>query len=855
MKRQYFFIIILLLFSLRNHSIFSQMFGQEPTERKSNYDIQHIKLDISVALKEKYVSGKAYISLVPVEQNFIQFELDAAGMYISNVELDPKGPLLFKYSGKTKRIGYYLKKLKFDHDKTKLRIYLDSSYTTSDTLDFIIHYTTENPEKGLYFISPDETFPNKRYEVWSQGEGEDNRYWFPCYDYPNDKATTEIMVTVSSQYQTISNGVLKAKYDKLNYTTWHWVNDKPHSSYLVMLGIGNWDTISTSWDGIPIISYVPPGKKSWGANAYEQTADIVKFFSEYIGYRYPWHEFRQVAVQDFIYGGMENTGAVVLFEGSVYDEKTEPDYNATNLVAHELAHQWWGDVVSCKNWNEIWLNESFATYFQCLYTEHLLGKDDFDYNIYRNGNDAIKVDSTNRKPIYIREGLTTNTYDKGSVVLNMLRYLLGEDLFATALNIFITKNQFKPVVTKDLLDAIIPAIDGKVDDKIKGRFNPYNQWNSSSLDNSKMPRSWDWFFEEWIYKAGQPEFKVSYTYNDDSKELIITARQTQNLDSSSIFKTPVPVSISSKYGTQGVYMETDTSSKNLTVKMDSKPYNVNFNDGNLILSKLYFDKPLEDWLWQLKYSFFAIDRITALNGLKDFINDDDAVDAIKDQMRNDSFWGVRCEAVKVLSTSKNKSVTEVYMKNMIDERDSRVRRTYLLQLGTLLNNHPEEKENTAVLQYFLTNLIANETSYYAAADAITALSDILDKDKIYDAVIPYIEMDSHVDIIRRSVLTALAKSNDPRAKEVFLKYGETGSTARVRNVAINGLSDYLNEPKVIEFLNSKLFDTPRSTQGVVLGLLEKAKDTSSLPFLNKLMESSNDSRFKERVNKVIQAYN
>jgi hypothetical protein len=327
------------------------------------------------------------------------------------------------------------------------------------------------------------------------------------------------------------------------------------------------------------------------------------------------------------------------------------------------------------------------------------------------------------------------------------------------------------------------------------------------------------------------------------------------MDSSSVFMTPVPIEIITETGKQSVTMETSGEVKTYKIKVDSKPLSINFNKGNKVLCKLYFSKPKNDWLYQLNNSPDAIDRLTALNGLKDFLNDDDVVIAIKDKMRNDSFWGVRCEAVKVLSVSKNKSVTEVYMKSMIDERDPRVRRTYLLQLGTLLNNHPEEKENTAVLQYFLTNLIANETSYYAAADAVTALSDILEADKIYDAVIPYIEMDSHVDIIRRSVLTALSKSKDPRAKDVFLKYGETGNTARVRNIAISGLSDHLNSPQVIEFLNRNLFNTPRSTQGVVLGLLEKAKDPSSLPFLNQLLESSIDARFKDRVNKVIQAYN
>lgn len=647
-------------------------------------------------------------------------------------------------------------------------------------------------------------------------------------------ATTEMLVTVSSQYQTISNGVLKEKSDKLNYTTWHWVNDKPHVSYLVMLGIGQWDTISTSWDGIPIISYVPPGKKSWGQNSYRQTADIMKFFSEYIGYRYPWGEFRQVAVQDFIYGGMENTGAVVLFEGSVYDEKTEPDYSATGLVAHELAHQWWGDVVTCKNWNEIWLNESFATYFQCLYREHELGKDEFDYNIYRNGNEALNADSLSRRPIYTRSGPTANTYDKGSVVLNMLRWMIGDEKFRKTMNIYITQNQFKPVVTKNFADALHNAIDDPLLDQ--------------------MPANLTWFFEEWIYKAGQPEIKADYSFDENTNELILNAVQVQRMDSSSVFRTPFPIEIVTEKGTQSITMETSSEVKTYRIKLDGKSLNVNFNKGNKILCKLYFTKPKNDWLYQLNNSTDAIDRITALNGLKDFIDESDVVDAVKQVMRNDSFWGVRYEAVKVFAGSENPAAVEHYMKYMIDEKDSRVRRAYLLNLKKLLDNHPAEKENISVLQYFLTNLINYETSYYAAADAVTALSQLLPKDKIYDAVIPYIEMDSHVDIIRRSVLTALDLSDDPRSKEILLKYAVYGSTARVRNIAVNGLGSFLNDDEVINLLNNKLAENTRSTQGVILSLLGKAKNPSSKPFLQKLYDTSNDERFKERIKTIISSY-
>jgi aminopeptidase N len=836
MKIKVNFKILLLLLSLLNITIFAQMFGQEPTERQRTYDVQHINIDIFVDLEMKLVSGKVKTSIVPLSNDFTDFEVDAIGMSIKNVQLDPKNPKEKKYSGKKVTLIENIIDLKFDYNRQKIKIYLDKPYSVNDTLHYIISYTTTDPEKGLYFISPTPTFPNKRYEVWSQGEGEDNRYWFPCYDYPNDMATTEMYITVDSKYQTLSNGILESKKEGNGVNVWHWVNELPHVSYLVMLGVGNWDVIEEGWEGIPISSYVTPGKKEWGERSYRNTKDILKFFSEYIGFKYPWGKFSQVAVQDFIYGGMENTGAVVLFDGSIYDDKTEPDYNATNLVAHELAHQWWGDVVTCKNWNEIWLNESFATYFQCLYTEHLLGKDEFDYNIFRNGNDAIKVDSTTaRKPIYTREGLTTNTYDKGSAVLNMLRYLVGDEKFQKTMNLYITKHRHTPVVTKNLVDALHEAINNQV---IRG-----------------LPADLTWFFEEWIYKAGQPELKVSYDYDENTKELSLTAQQVQRMDSSSVFKTPFPFQIITASGKQDFSMETSTEPRTYKIKLDSKPLSVIFNKGNKVLSKLYFTKPKEDWLYQLKNSQDAIERITALKGLKDFINDDDVINEITVIMKTDKFWGVRYEAAQILSNSTNKLAQEVYIKNLVEEPDSRVRRSYITGLGLFYEKNPELKENKSVLEFFLINLINNETSYYAIADGISTLAKIMDKGKLYDIAAPFTNKESHVEIIRRHVMAALEVSKDPRALDILLKYAEEGSTARLRNTAISGLGNYLDNPKVIDFLNKKVLEKTRSTQGVILGLLEKAKSPSSKPYFEELLAKSNDDGFKKKVTETLQKIN
>lgn len=830
MKNKTFFLLLSFFLISVHTSVFTQPFGQEPTERKRTYDVQHILLDIyHIDLKSKSLKARVETSIVALEDNFVTFEVDAVGMIIENVGRAP--------SASENKDNYIFRGITYQYDNSRLKIHLDKGFNKGDTIVYLISYIVIDPEKGLYFISPSVTFPDKPLQVWSQGEGEDNRYWIPCYDYPNDMATSEMYVTVENHYQVISNCVLESIKDGPNATsTWHWVSRVPYSSYLIMLGVGLWDEIEDTWNGIDITSFVPPGEKEWGRRSYRQTGDIIKFFSEYTGYKYPWGSYRQVAVEDFIYGGMENTGAVVYFDGSVYDDKTEPDYNATSLVAHEIAHQWWGDAVTCKNWNEIWLNESFATYFQCLYYEHLYGKDEFDYNIFRNGNDAIRVDSaTARKPIYNREGLTTNTYDKGSVVLNMMRYIAGDEKFRKTMNIYITKHQHTPVVTKDLLDALHEAMDSGV--------------------KENMPADMKWFFEEWIYNAGQPEIEAGYAYDEFTNEISVTARQIQRLDSSSVFKTPFPFQIITAGSKQDYRMQTGIEPKTYKIKLDSKPLCVIFNKGNKVLSKLYFTKPMQDWLYQLKNSEDAIDRITAIRGLKDFINEDSVVNAITEVMTVDGFWGVRYEAAQMLSNSSNKTVQDIYLKKLVEEKDSRVRRSYITGIAKLIEANPEQKENTSVIEFFLVNLINNETSYYAIADGISTLEKIMDEDKLYDVIVPYLAKDSHADIIRRNVMAALDSCNDARTKDIFLEYGEKGSSSRLRNNAIRGLDIFLDDPKVIDFLNKKVVERPRSTQGVILDLLEKAHNPSSKPYLEELKAVTKDVRFKERVDKVLQKLN
>jgi aminopeptidase N len=692
--------------------------------------------------------------------------------------------------------------------------------------------TRLNIERGMYFISPDSLFPDKPYQVWTQGEDEDNHWWFPCYDFPNDKATTETYITIDEKYITLSNGELVDTIENPDGTkTWHWVLNHPHSSYLVMLAAGNFDIISGAYDSIPVYSYVPVGKRDEGERSFSRTADMVKFYSEKIGYTYPWQRYSQIVVRDFIYSGMENTSATVLTDVSLYDKNTPPDYTAIGLIAHELAHDWWGDNVTCRNWDEIWLNEGFATYFETLYREHAFGEDEFDYEMFENGQSALEVDSLVRKPIYTDTTYVEYVYDKGSVVLNMLRYLMGDDDFWKGMNIYITKNEFGNVVTGDLLHAVNEVYNDPLRDRV--------------------PRDFSWFFDEWIYKAGQPEYKVSYDYDKQTNKVLLTLQQVQKPDSlESIFKIPIPVEAVTEKSKLEYSVVCDTAVKTYTFSLDAPLKYVNFNKGNKVLCKLYFSKPKEDWLAQMKDSPDAIDRITAIKGLKDFIHDEDVITSLSNMLASDKFWGVRHEAASMLGNAGTPEAVKILEEDYKQESDPRVRRAELLALGEMKKNFPE-CTGTKELTDFILNSINSEQSKYAVADGINALAEFADKDKLYDMVLPYADMDSHNEIIKRSVAHALTESGNPKAINILIDYAIKGKVVRLRVPAIRGLGSFTNDKRVKDALHFLIFDKNRYVKRTTLSVIERAKDKSSLSYLEKLLRQTKEEGMHAMVEEVI----
>jgi aminopeptidase N len=796
-------------------------------ERIRTYDVQHIKIDVSFDWNEKKVIGEVETRIVPLSDTLKEFEVDAVGFDIAYIR-DEKNP-----------------DLKYDYDGKKIKIDLGKNYSLKDTIIYTVNYTCQ-PQRGLFFIYPTELNPSMPYQIWTQGEESDNRYWIPVYDYPNDKSTFEVYVTVDDKYETISNGFLNdsRKIPESNKRQDHWIMDKPNSTYLIMLAVGEFNIVNDKYGALPVETYADAGISGGDAQyTFRNTPEMMEIFEKDFRYKYPWNKYAQVVVEDFLYGGMENTTAAVINRIIIYNKDIEKNYSSDALIAHELSHQWFGDLVTCRNWNEMWLNESFATFGTSLWKEYYLGEDEYDYDILLNGDNALRVDSvTGRYPIWAGYGsVTANLYDKGSVIINSFRNILGEDFFPS-LETYLNDNKFKNVETNDLLNAINKT---------------YNLRHNSNED-------FKWMFDQWIWKAGYPDFKVKYEYDSNAKQVILDVKQVQAVDSlTPVFRMPVDIRIKNSFEDKIERVEIKDDDETFRINLSSKPEMVVFDYGNNVLDKTFFDKPFDDWKNQYEESEKAVDRIMALRGLERFLKEDDSpvagkppitinqIESLKlfeNALNNDKYFGVRIEAAKILGKNFILDRTSTVLKDSYDgQTNPRVKREILKSFGN--SDRGEDIE-------FIKTIIQNETDEYILADAIGALGKCLPKEEVYDAVSPFSNRDSHRNVIRLAVLEALDSADnalpDDRIKKTItdIAFG-IDTEGRLRASAINSLKTYAKDEDVknlaMKYADFNFIIVKRA----LISLLSNSNDKSVIPFLKNMDEKTTDEELKKLLNASI----
>jgi aminopeptidase N len=526
--------------------------------RARTFDVQHYTIRVRFDRATKTVFGDTTIRLKPLANGFNTVALDAAGMKYESVRLDGGANLQYRQEG------------------AKLIVALDKSYSPQDEIALRIVYSCQ-PKKGVYFVDAERRgrTVTRDAQIWTQGEPEEAHHWFPSYDFPDDKATSEKFFTVAADETVVSNGETVETAPNADGTkTVHFRMNVPHSTYLTSFVVGKYVKIEDKYGDVPLGFYVYPGRESIVPKAYGRTKDMFRIFEQLTGIPYPYNKYDQTIVAQFTFGGMENITATTMADTEIFAAEYLPGA-AEDLVSHELAHSWFGNLVTMRNWAELWLNEGFATFMEAAYREKMYGRADYIRKVREDAARALADDSVSQK----RHGLfnqlarpddsifDTTTYQKGGAVVHTLREEIGDEAFWRAINVYLNRHKFGNVETPDLKRAMEEASN----------------------------RNLDWFFEQWVYKGGFPRVEVKQVYNPKNKRLTLTLTQTQKADAitPAIFVLPFEIQIETPKGTRREKIKFDRRTESFSFKVDAKPTKIQIDKNYKIPLKLMKLSPLE----------------------------------------------------------------------------------------------------------------------------------------------------------------------------------------------------------------------------------------------------------------------
>jgi aminopeptidase N len=765
--------------------------ADEPYARSRDYALQDIRTHLWFDLDQRKVRGEVTESVSALRDNVSELKLDSVDLKIESVRVDGKAA-------------------KFTTDPKQLIVSLDHPARRGERRELFIRYEAQ-PKKGLYFILPDQNYPQQPREIWTQGEAEDTRYYIPLYDYPNARLTSEMLLTVPAAWITVSNGRLVSVSDEPDGTkTWDWKQSEPLSTYLISAVAGEFVQREDSWRGLPLRYLVPRGAEATIEPTFGHTKEMLDLFSSKLGVPYPWAQFAQTSVDDFVAGGMENTSAVTLTVNELVNPKlaSEDLTGADDVTSHELAHQWFGDLVTCKDWANLWLNEGFATFFEHFWMEQHYGADDAAYEFWREQNGWFRQPRLYPVPIVDRDfddstKYEGNIYDKGGWVLKMLREKLGDDDFFRALRNYLETNRGQNVVTADLQKAIEQSTSINVDE----------------------------FFRQWVYRAGAPEFDVSYTYDAAAHQVKLGVTQTQKLEGLvGLFDVPIDVEIATAGGRKTYPIEVTKATESFTFPADDQPQMVLFDKGDQILKKLDFKRDQAALIYQMKNAETVPDRADAVLALGNVRNNADAVAALGEAARHDPFWGVRVEALRTLGKIGGADAEKQVLAAVNEEKTPWVRDAATRQLGSF--------KDDSSLASKLADMSSNDPAYRVRGAALIALAQ-LKAPNAFDTLAAAVKSDSPDDILRDAALSAFGLLEDDRSIPVLLEWSAAGKPFRSRQAAIGAIADLDKKDKaitqaLISYLHEPYFDVRLAT---VLALGGRG-DTDAIGPLQEMLKNS-----------------
>lgn len=682
------------------------------------HDLLHTKLAVSFDWQKQQMNGTANLILKPYFYDQKEIILDAKGFDIHEVSL-------VKPSAKT---------LVYSYDKKKLTITLDKTYTQKDTFELKIKYTAKPNElpkggsaaitedKGLYFINADGKDPKKPKQIWTQGETEAASCWFPTIDAPNERCTQEMFITVEDKYTVISNGeLIYSKKNTDGTKTVNWKMNKPHAPYLFMMVVGEFAEVKDTWRGKEVHYFVEKEYEPYAKAIFGNTPEMLEFFSNRLNYDYAWNKYYQVVVRDYVSGAMENTTASIFMEALQVDDRALLDDNWETIVAHELFHHWFGDLVTCESWSNLPLNESFANYSEYLWLEHKFGKDEADYHSI-DEQDGYLGEAQSKQVDLVRfhykereDMFDAHSYNKGGRVLHMLRNYVGDEAFFKALSLYLKKNEFTSVEIHNLRLA-------------------FEEVTGEDLN---------WFFNQWFLNKGHADIKISHRY--EAGNLVIKVKQDQDPSSTPIYKLPIDIDIydAADNKTRKRIWVT-TANEEVKIPLAAKPKLVIEDPEYQILGTVERSKPTEEWYAQFALAKNYLARLDAVDHIFQVGED---VNPFQNNPKNrellhsilkDPFWDIRFAGLAMFSKFyiENPNEYAADMENIaMNDSKSLVRARCIF----LLNSLDKEKFKTV----FQKNIDAKP--YSVAGASLFALLSLKDSTAI--ARLPEFEKYNNINIV------------------------------------------------------------------------------------------------------------
>jgi aminopeptidase N len=721
--------------------------------RECAYDVEHYALELEILPEQRRVRGTCRIRLWPREAALGTVDLDLEDLEVAAVRDERGRPLAFEQRPGT------------------LRIALREPLQPGDCVEIAVDYAG-TPRKGLYFAAERDGVPT---QVFTQGECEDSRGWFPCFDAPSDRATSELRVTIPARWTALAAGERVERTEHDGRATELWRMTTPHPAYLTTLVAGEFIVKTGSWDGTPL-EYLAEERLASEVEAdLGRTGDVLAFLSQVTGRRYPYAKYAQACVADFPYGGMENISATTLTDTALVDEKGRRDGPQTGLVAHEAAHQWFGDLLTCRDWSHAWLNEGFATYMGALFTENDRGVDEFRAQIRDLQESYVQADvGKNRRPVvhavYRRPMdlfFSGHVYAGGAVRLHLLRSVIGDEVFFRGLRLYVGRNAGRAVVTDDLRRAMEEA---------------------SGADLA-------WFFQEWFEVPGFPEFESTWRYDERRKLLLLSVNQVQDIGGGTpaVFRTPVEIGVRDSKGLRTERLSIERRRQLFEIPAVEKPLFVRFDEHSWIPKRLDERKSSEEWLAIAQGDDDVNGRRDAVKVIAKVLEKaspgeerERLLAALLQRLASDPSSAVRDAAATGLSSVRDPAAVAALSKAASEDAEARVRCAALAALRGL--GKDADLAELALREYraaFSWGTMASAAALYIAAHPNGALDWLREQ----------IALDSPQDALRSRLIPLLAQTRDARALPLLLRIAlderapEAGRAAAAREIGVLGRGD------------------------------------------------------------------